>query len=475
MAELRRTAVVDVETRVTIREPAINNSATLVVGDTGTGKTSLLATLAEWVYMKYRKVTRLVAADPGGWGDMMSALIEAGVVEVWRVCSRDPDGRNGLPVGTVALASQGYWPTVINQATGDSPVAVDLKAPAAVWWEMICPKCEQAAKRVQTKGQLTAGPCKHCKTMVTPVNCKRVDQIIVRDPSFGKVGAVMFDGLTSLAEWCMTDINARAATGNLGGEKGNMNTVHSSGLSFGTSGRGGVGFVQNRGMDWINNSLNIQGLVVPPYFTARELRATDDDAMPIYGPKLIGKAKTSDIPSWVGNCLGTTIAIGAEGRREFRLYLQEYREPGSTIPHLCKVRSIPGVCPEYLADDEGEEAFTKFNLGHFQELVLAGRAKATARTNSRLELKDGKADPVASEDVPLAVKSQKPPSEPVKPATTPAAVRPATRPVGPPAAQPATAPAVAGRPAPRPPAAAPPAARPRPPAGRPAVPPPAKK
>jgi len=281
------------------------NSATLITGDTGTGKTSLLATLAEWVYEKHQKITRLIASDSGGWGDMMGALIDAGIVEVWKIRSRDPDGRNGLPVGTCALATQGHWPTIIDKATGNSPVGVDLKSPAAVWWEMICSKCSKPAKRTQTKGQLTPGPCKRCKTMTTTANCLRVDKVVVRDPAFAAVGAIVFDGITSLADWCLGDMNARAGRNDLGGEKGNMNTVHSSGLAFGTAGRGGYGFVQNRGQDWINNSLNIQGLVVPPHFTALELRATDEDAMPIYGPKLIGKAKTADIPSWVGNCLGT--------------------------------------------------------------------------------------------------------------------------------------------------------------------------
>jgi len=157
------------------------------------------------------------------------------------------------------------------------------------------------------------------------------------------------------------------------------------------------------------------------------------------------------------------VAQDANGKREYRLYLQEYRDVGSTIPHLCKVRTIPGVVPEFLADGPDDEPFTTFNLGHFQELVLAGQAKATARLITRFpNLKDGKAQPVAGPETPLAVEAQKPPAAPAKPTTTP--IRPTPQ-AGRPAA------AKVGRPMPRPPATAPTAARPRPMMRKPAAPP----
>src|SRR3970040_884373 len=94
------------------------NSALGLVGDTGTGKTTLLVTLAEYVYQKYGKVTRYYSIDPGGFGDLMYSLIVKGIVEVWRMRTRDVDGQLAMPTGTCALASRGYWPVERDPLTG---------------------------------------------------------------------------------------------------------------------------------------------------------------------------------------------------------------------------------------------------------------------------------------------------------------------------------------------------------------------
>ncbi len=60
-----------------------NNSATLIFGDTGTGKSSLLATYAEYVWEKFNKITLLYTTDGGGYPTNVEALIHKGIIWVF--------------------------------------------------------------------------------------------------------------------------------------------------------------------------------------------------------------------------------------------------------------------------------------------------------------------------------------------------------------------------------------------------------
>ena len=101
-----------------------NNSATMIFGDTGTGKSSLIATLAEYVWEKHKKVTLLYSTDGGGFGTNVEVLIEQGIIWLWKMRSR------GLAFETVARATQGYWPEeILVPQTGE--VAPECKTPSA--------------------------------------------------------------------------------------------------------------------------------------------------------------------------------------------------------------------------------------------------------------------------------------------------------------------------------------------------------
>ena len=167
--------------------------------------------------------------------------------------------------------------------------------------------------------------------------------------------------------WIMTDLGQRTAHGELKGEETALGgKIQSGDMVFGGSNRSHYGQAQLRAEDWILDSTAIPDLVVPPFWTALEQRANDRDTkLPVYGPKISGSARTADVPSWVGNCLGTRIAINEGGVKEWRLYLSEWREEDG-IPHLCKTRAMPGVMPEYLTDG-GD--FSQFSMGHLFELL----------------------------------------------------------------------------------------------------------
>lgn len=358
------------------------NAALGIVGDTGTGKTTLLVTLAEYVYQKYGKVTRYYSIDPGGFGDMMYSLIVKGVVEVWRMRTRDVDGQLSMPTGTCALASRGYWPVERDPLTGVTRPGVPLVPPYLTMHTLVCPKGHDVRTSYQPGLFSQPTRCPQCEAMVSSQNCKEVRKEYRPVAGFDRVGAVMFDSGTAMCNWCMTDTDARAGRNELGGIKGAINTVHSDGIVFGTAGMSGVGFVQNRVQDWINNAIAIPGLVVPPAFTFHWDRGSDQGGAPVYGPKLIGSAKTAESPGWLGNCFGVE---GPAAVGEHRIYLSQYQLKDG-VTRLVKHRAAAGLMPEYLADPTGAtiengQAYTKFNLGHVLDLLLA----AVEKTNARAE------------------------------------------------------------------------------------------
>lgn len=363
------------------------NAATLVMGDTGTGKTTLLATLALWVYKKFGKRTRLYAYDLGGFGDMMLALVKHKIVEVWRVTTRDPDGNLGLPLETCQLAALGYWPDqLIDMEKGDSLPGCTLVAPFSTAYEMYC-TCGKLARPAVDNQQVLQQTvkCPGCGKQLNRASSKEVRKVRVMAPGFERIGAQLHDSLTGMSEWCLTDMGQRHARNLLGGEGSNILPQMSGDLKFGVANRAAVGFVQERVRGWFTNANSVPGMVVPAHFTARVDRATDDRTkLLINGPKIAGSAKTAEVPAWVGNCLGAVIYPGDKGD-ERRLYLTAFEMPGDNIPYLCKIRSVPHVMPDFLRDEPEEPLFTKFNLGHFWELMEGGFSKAEEWVLKQLE------------------------------------------------------------------------------------------
>jgi hypothetical protein len=302
-----------------------NTSASiLVIGDSGSGKSVLTSTYADGVWRKYKVKTRLYSFDLAGWSAEMQALIDVGVVEAWRVCTRDPDGSLMLISETLIRAASGWWPEQVDPKNGDSPAGVR----------------------------------------------------ILPNPS-GWRGAVIYDGITSMCSWSMMEMGARAAKGILGGEAGNMKTVESGDLKMAAGNRASVGFTQNKSREWVMLSAATPGLVAPPVFTSLEQKVLDSDTkLPLYGPQLAGQAKAVEALSWFGPKLGALgpldVKEGAEVKQEWRLYLKDYCWPqGDTTPHKCDARigaGPRGKLPAYLSDGAGNGSLEKFNLWYFLEL-----------------------------------------------------------------------------------------------------------
>jgi hypothetical protein len=187
----------------------------------------------------------------------------------------------------------------------------------------------------------------------------------------------------------MDDMAQRSAKGDLGGAgsalgKGEAGKIISGDMIFGGNNQAHYGQAQTRSRKWLGNSAMIPGLLAPPMWTALEERATDDNSrQTIFGPKISGKAKTADVPSWVGNCLRATTRKDAQGEDEWRLYLRQHAflEEGN-VPHLCKHRTDPDRMPLYLADPPEVKhnpalRYSGFSIGTFFRLLTTALEMAS--------------------------------------------------------------------------------------------------
>src|SRR5690349_9943497 len=60
----------------------------LLYGRSGTYKTTQIGYLAWWVWQKFRKRTRLVSADGGGWAPIQK-FIDAGIIDACSIAKLD--------------------------------------------------------------------------------------------------------------------------------------------------------------------------------------------------------------------------------------------------------------------------------------------------------------------------------------------------------------------------------------------------
>jgi hypothetical protein len=347
------------------------NSAMLVMGPTGSGKSSLLGTAMEYVWETFGFLTHFVTVDGGGFPTKIQGLIEKGICVPWRARTRDlADG--SLSFETCLRAAQGWWPKRLNHRTGECPPGVQLVPPITERYEMSCPN-GHLIKVVPFQSLLTPAMCPSCKIHTTKENM-RVVKSAGQTKGFEQVGAVMFEGLTSMLSWMLSDMGQRSGRLELKGEEGAIGgKVISGDLKLGGNTRSHVGFAQSRAEELVLNTLSIPNLVIPPIFSALTMEATDEGGLSIRGPKLAGRARTDEGPSWFGNCVETEVRKTDKDERQYRLNLSEYTDE-SGVRHLCKHRGAPGTMPAFLEDPpitdrEKDTAFTQFNLGVFIQLL----------------------------------------------------------------------------------------------------------
>lgn len=345
------------------------NAATGVYGVSGCGKTSLTATAIEYGWETYHRIGRVYAADLGGYGNKLIKLAKLGIAQVWNL-------RNHIePFETMELASLGYWPEkVLDPITGYADPYVRLVPPEVRRWIVHCPN-DHPFPPVTTKRLLDSFQqvCPTCRQMTTLQNWARVEEIVAVPAGFKHVGLYCYDSGSSMQDWAMEDLAGKAAREDISTLSGDKNALRginakvvSGGMTFGTNSMQHYGFAQLRMQSWIANSRRIPRQVVPPVWTFLEERGKDEGGiMTIFGPKISGSARTSDVPSWLGNCLYAARELNPSGVMVHRLYTSTHSKINEgNIPHLAKHRGEPGAVDAILEDDP-THPFEKCSLKYF--------------------------------------------------------------------------------------------------------------
>jgi hypothetical protein len=340
---------------------AASPSATLVMGPSGSGKSSLLATAAEYCWETFKKVALYYCADGGGYPTQMQALINHGIVRVWRVRSRSGPG---LVPETIHRASQGWWPVSVDPRTGETAASVKLVPPMTETYETRCPNGHLVQVSPIQAFPPAGKPCPTCAVLVSAANMQ-VTRTSRRTKGFENVGAVLHDGLTSYSSWLMDDLSRR----NLGGEQSNLGGIVESGsLRFGSNNRAQYGFTQARAENWILNAQSIPGMVMSPIWTALP-KEGDDESLTVVGPDFAGSAKIAAALQWFGNTF-EVMEVEKDGKKYRRIMLSPYVDAAGRR-HMCKTRSAPGYLPAYVEDEVVTETgkrpdgrtFVDFSLG----------------------------------------------------------------------------------------------------------------
>jgi len=358
------------QSRTTIRRIF---TATLVMGVSGSGKTSLLETFARYLWEAHKRILLLYSWDGGAIPTNIQKAMHQGLIRFWRVRTRSAPG---LALESLYLATKGYWPKLIDPQTGETTIAVPLVAPVTTKYTVTCPKGHPLLT-VPFTNLIVPTYCTPCKELIG----EGIWQITVeekRTKGLELIGGVAYDGLTSMTNVVMDHMDAARGAGQIGGEKSSFGGVVESGsIKFGGNNRADIGFAQTRGQQFVNNSLSIPNLVEGPVFTALSTEGSDKGGLTIVGADLPGQAALTQVPQWFGNIVEADKTIDAQGKRHFALRLRPFTDTQGR-QHLLKTSSSPGGLPDFLEDppEDARRPFERFNLGLVFKLLDDDLAQA---------------------------------------------------------------------------------------------------
>lgn len=391
--------VIAPEVRAANQNASQANAGTGIYGLTGSGKSNVADTGAEYAWETFRAITLCYAADLGGWGNKRLALIRAGIVRVW-------DPRNHInPFETMELISMGAWPEkMIDAERGLAAPDVKLILPRVVRYAPYC-KNDHAVATFDSAAEAASVnvKCPQCGEVVTSQTASRVQKQIVKPGLFKSVGFRIFDSMTALNEWGLMQVLPQmSADGELprnssgGSVLGSADAVRSGNLKIGTGSMAQVGFMQNRTYVWMANMRQIPDQVLPNVITfGVEASKTDDESggQMILGPKIAGSARTSSVPGWLGNCIHMSkepVNDAPNAPMAYRMWLTNHVDPKDQrkIPYLAKHRGHPLGMPDYYQDPPNDpaKAWTECNLGRFFKDLQAQLDDIEKRNKERFKV-----------------------------------------------------------------------------------------
>jgi len=375
-------------TDVQVDLPRFASGVTAVYGLSGSGKSSLADTAAEYVAERFSLGTMCIAGDPGGWGNRRLSLIRQGIMQVY-------DPRNHVNFfETMELLSLGAFPeSLIDPDRGYADPNVRLLKPRQLQFVSRCPQ-GHVVGRYDSEAVMVASvtACPTCGVLTSAQNMT-TEKVWIKPAIFKRIGLRIFDSITAANDQGLTlELPKMSAAGELpvsrtgGSALGSADAVRQGNFVVGTGSEAQVGFMQNRTYGWLVNIRTIPDQVLGAICTFGVEESKDDarGGELSYGPAIAGKARTARVPGWVGNCLHATKEpdglLDAQGlpRMRHRLWLTNHIDPRdiSKRPYLAKHRGTPLGMPDFLEDpwdDDREKrdaaALTVCSLKHFFQLL----------------------------------------------------------------------------------------------------------
>ena len=271
----------------------------LAYGKTGVTKTSQIRYIAEYVYSRWGKKTRMITSDTGSLWAPVEDLVDAGII-LPLLFPTDPAYN---PLSTMRKLRRGEWPK-----------------------EGILQPSKKVGNGFQSQNQWEPWSSHQTQT----------------------IGAYAVESLTSYGSGILRDLAEKNISVGAGSVPG-LRTEEGETFASNTMQHYGMG--QSEILEMLNSFIALPVELV--YFTALEGAGEDDDGptkRTVLGPKSLGKAITEVIPQRVGDCLHLVDTVAESGQREIRAYLRNH--PDSQVAKMnwpAKVRLLntPEVLKEF--------------------------------------------------------------------------------------------------------------------------------
>jgi len=262
----------------------------LLWAESGWGKTSQIFNLAEHLYSTEGLKTRLVSNSGGGWA-VGQALVDLGVVVPTHLEQRP------YTQESISRLVDGWWPE--DPADPHSP----LQPPPPT-------KAQLAGKYRNFSGEFQS------------------------QSDWDEIGLYAFDSLSEIADKLkrhLRDMGANRKTVASDSEK-SMTRYKDGDTYFGSTTRGTYGTVQDYMKDFVARSQALGNKYV--IWTALpHIGEEEQTRNAIYGPEVVGKAKTDAAKAWCSNCLHGDLEEVTEGTKrttQRRLWLKPHYDAFGT-------------------------------------------------------------------------------------------------------------------------------------------------